>query len=176
MPRPRPVALSALLAALLFLGVMGAPARAQALSFDLQLGSTRLEQPGGADWLPSLRASLGFGMLGPLELGAYVHLHAQSWSFGHRASGGGALLALRPSLPGIPLRLLLEGSVGRAILPVDQRTARAWATAVAGGLAVDLHSTFALEARATRSWHHRVQDAPVGDAWTFSLGFTIRLF
>jgi hypothetical protein len=175
---------SLLLAAAGFAAAVGvaAPARANFGTFDLQLGATQVtEQTGQGEqtaYRPSMRFSLGLRLVGPLQLGGYVHSHARALPWKDGATGGGALVALRPKLPGIPLRLLLEGSAGRAWLPVAEGAAGGWATAVAAGLGWDLGRVVGLEARAMHTWLHRMSGPTPVDAaaWTFSGGLSLRFF
>jgi hypothetical protein len=165
-----------LLATLLCVGalVVLAPGRASAFTLDLQYGGTRLSHAGDGDWLSSLRVSGGVALAGPLEIGGYLHIHGRSFPLMDTGTGGGALVALRPRLPGVPLRLLLEGSAGRARIPVVQGQVNGWATALAVGLGVHLSEAVSFEARVMHTWHHRAR--ALSDAWTFSGGFSFRLF
>ncbi|MEM9067708.1 MAG: hypothetical protein AAGE52_04355 [Myxococcota bacterium] len=126
-------------------------------TFNLQTGATQLDVVGETKWRPTLRADFAFDVWGPLQAGAFAQVMASGLPLRSPRLGGGLLVALRPEIPVVRLRPLLEASAGRMQIAIGSgERESAWVTSVAAGLGIGLAPNTFLEARVTHSWLHQL--------------------
>lgn len=168
----RPALLIATLAAVLSMPLV---ASANTGSVGFHVGALSIDQGGDTGYHPHARAEIAFSLIGPLELGGYLQLGANSFPADGSAFGGGATVLIRPSLP-LGLRPVAFASAGRTAIPADMRVS-AWDITVGGGLGVDLGSGFILEGRVAHHWYLNIPSGSnVGDnSWAFTAGLTYEL-
>lgn len=168
--------------ALVAAAVLAAPTTGEAqrrARLDAQVGAHLTRQLGDMSARPATRLQLAIEAAGPLEVGVYMQAVARDLPLKSPLFGGGLVLAVRPVIPGTPLRPLLQGSAGYAALPGDQM--RAYGTldvAVVAGLAVEVSDVVALEVRAGHHWllglpdaatlHHRHWSASAGLSFSWN--------
>lgn len=143
--------------------VLATPARGEAqrrARLDAQLGAHLTHRAEDRTVRPATRLQLSVEAAGPVEVGVYVQAVARELPLKAPLFGGGLSLAVRPLIPGTPLRPLLQASAGYAAMPGDQM--RSYGTldvAVVGGVAVEVSEVVALEVRAGHHWLLGLPDA-----------------
>ncbi|HJK89790.1 MAG TPA: hypothetical protein RMH85_16240 [Polyangiaceae bacterium LLY-WYZ-15_(1-7)] len=153
-----------------------APALAEADTgtLSVQLGATGLDQA-DRSWHPTLRTDFAFDLVGPLQAGGYMQIMAAEVPLKSPGLGGGVLLALRPEIPVVHLRPLLELSGGRTQLTLAQNHKEvAWVTAAAVGLGVPIAQGAFFEARVTHQWFHQLPEdsALASRSWVVTGGLS----
>ncbi len=161
------VALSAL--------TFAAPAEADLVQIGARVGATSFVSPSGRSVRPHLRVDASVRAAGPFLVGAYLDVNGEAFPLKTPHFGGGLQLVLRPKLPGLPIRPMLEASGGAMRVPTDVQDtpSSAFVATLAGGVAIDLSRRVSLEGRLAHSW--LFGDAEATRAFNGSVGFILRL-
>lgn len=142
--------------ALVAAAALAAPSTGEAqrrARLDAQVGVHVTEAAGERHVRPATRLHLAVEAAGPLEVGVYLQSVARELPLKSPHFGGGIAFALRPEIPVVRLRPLLQASAGYAALPGDQ--ASSYGTldlAVTAGFGVVLTDVVALEVRGAHHW------------------------
>ncbi|MBX3245577.1 MAG: hypothetical protein KF901_00160 [Myxococcales bacterium] len=143
----------------------------------VDLGATRVLRAGDVSWQPTLRTDFAFDIVGPLQAGMYGQLVGAELPMQSPGIGGGLTLAVRPELPIIRLRPVIELSGGRQRLRLPQADEeRVWVTTAAVGLGVVASDLVTLEGRVSHTWLHGLESTDLDDrAWQVMVGLRFRI-
>lgn len=178
-PTPASAARSWLLRLSIALAAVTVPATVLADTGELavDLGATRVVNAGEVGWQPTLRTDFAFDVVGPLQAGMYGQLVGTEVPLQNPGIGGGLTLAVRPQLPIVRLRPVIEFSGGRQRLRVPQPDEeRVWVTTAAVGLGIVASNIVTLEGRLSHTWLHGLESADLDDrAWQVTFGLRFRI-